>query len=110
MKIDDRNLTGAAASQPRQSSPSREVDRSTGGLLPVSQSGRGGDEVALSGLVGKLAHALSAGAQEQASTVEQLGQEYAAGRYRADALEVSRAILAETRMHGAPEPSGLHQA
>jgi hypothetical protein len=109
MKIDDRNLTGTAASQPRQSSPSREVDHSTGGGLPVSQSGRGGDEVALSGLVGKLAHALSVGAQEQANRVERLGEEYAAGRYRADALDVSRAILAETRMQGAPEQSGLPQ-
>ena len=95
MKIHDQNLTGIAGSrlggpdavQNGRSKPSR------------SEPGAGGDQVQISDLARSL-QVQSPDSPERAAYLEKLAGEVAGGRYRVDALELSRRIVEDSLSSG----------
>jgi anti-sigma28 factor (negative regulator of flagellin synthesis) len=103
MRVDDRHLTGDQAVQSGKTLNPQEVERLNESRRAESRPAAAADKVELSNLTGGLTRALEAAAQQRASRMEKLAEEYAAGRYQVDAQAVSRAIVAEMRAAG---PSG----
>ncbi|MFB3776045.1 MAG: flagellar biosynthesis anti-sigma factor FlgM [Bryobacteraceae bacterium] len=97
MRVDDRHLAGNQAVQSGKTASPQEIERLNEPRQAESRSTGGSDRVELSNLTGGLARALEAIAQQKASQVERLAQDYASGRYQVDAREVSRAMVAEMR-------------
>ncbi|MGE5648528.1 MAG: flagellar biosynthesis anti-sigma factor FlgM [Acidobacteriota bacterium] len=94
MKIDPRTLDPASASQAGKTQETTSVsssDRRSG----AGRAGADSDRVDLSDLSGLLLERASAEPPERAARVEQLAAEVRSGRYKVDAEEVSRRIIAE---------------
>lgn len=100
MKIDNRPLAGNQAAESGQTSNLQELKRPGESWPHEARSGSGADRVELSDLTGGLARALSNGASERASRMEQLGREVERGSYQVDSRALSRAIVAEMRAAG----------
>ncbi len=99
MKIPDQNLTGIAGSRLGATEP---VD--TGRKSSKSGPGAGGDQVQISDLARTL-QLLSPDSPERAAHLEKLAEEVAGGRYRVDALEMSRRIVDEGLSAGDRSPA-----
>lgn len=104
MRIDNLPPAGSQAAESGQTSNLHELNRPGESSPQEARSGSGADRVELSDLAGGLARALSNGAAERASRMEQLGREVERGTYQVDPRAVSRAIVAEMRAAGHNEP------
>jgi anti-sigma28 factor (negative regulator of flagellin synthesis) len=93
MKVDDRNLNGAAGLQPGRTAETQETDRlgSTAGA-PASQPGSS-DRAEISSLAGRISGTLSALSAQRAERVSALAKQYSAGSYRMDSKSTSSAII-----------------
>ena len=93
MKVENSNLTGAAASG---TPPSGAVGREDG--LRSSAPGRTGtgDRVELSGSAARIGTLLSVEARTRAQRVSSLARDFQSGRYQPDASQTGRALVAET--------------
>ncbi len=100
MKISDSNQLGAAGlDRSRQA----EALAGYGAAGKESRSKTGGDEVDLSGLAGRLSEAVSADSPQRLARLDRLSRDFAAGRYRPSAAEVSRSMVEEALAAGPPE-------
>jgi hypothetical protein len=93
MRIDDRNLNGAAGLQTGRTPDTHAAERagSTSGSQ-VSES-QGGDRVEISGTAGLVAQALGTGAAERAQRIQQLATDFRSGNYRPNSHATSRAMI-----------------
>ncbi len=98
MRVDDRTLTASLASE---AAAAQETQKSVG---TVATGGAGGrclhdqDRVVLSSLSGALHQAVLVDATRRAQRIEQLAQQYEAGRYVTDPVRLGRALVAESTM------------
>ncbi|MBZ5596263.1 MAG: flagellar biosynthesis anti-sigma factor FlgM [Acidobacteriia bacterium] len=93
MRVDDRNLNGAAGVQTGRTPESQGADRTgpaSGAQISESQ---GGDRVEISGTAGNVAQALGAGSAQRAQHVQKLAADYRSGNYTVNSLATSRAIV-----------------
>jgi hypothetical protein len=92
MKVENSKLTGAAGGAP----PAGAVGRPDAlrGTAPGQTAT--GDRVELSGAAARIGALLGAEANARTDRVAALAREVQAGRYRPDAFEASRAVVAET--------------
>ncbi len=95
MKVHDSSLNQAAASQLGKAQQG-EAAQGAGAKKPGdAQGGAGGgaDQVQLSDLSARLVKVMETASAERAGRIERLAAEFRAGRYQADAREVSRRIV-----------------
>lgn len=97
MRVDDRYMNSSQAIQPGKASGAQEVDRQLEMRSGEPRWGLASDRVELSELTGGLARMLSLAARQRAERVENLRQDYAAGRYQVNVAELSRKIAVEMR-------------
>lgn len=93
MKVYDSSLNQAAASQLGKA---REAEAAQGAGAKKSGGAQGAadaDQVQLSDLSARLVKIMETASAERASRIERLATEFRAGRYQADAREVSRRIV-----------------
>jgi hypothetical protein len=93
MRIDDRNLNGAAGLQTGRTPDTHAAERagSTSGSQ-VSES-RSGDRVEISGTAGLISQALGTGSVERTQRIQQLATDYRSGNYQPNSLATSKAIV-----------------
>jgi anti-sigma28 factor (negative regulator of flagellin synthesis) len=90
MRVDQRNLTGAAAAETGKARESQSIGRD--GRTESSRSGAAGsDQVDLS----PLSRALNASASSRSSRVEQLSAQYQAGQYQPDPADVGKSMVGD---------------
>jgi hypothetical protein len=94
MKVYDLNFTGAAAAGPTRTQDGQRAESSSSGAQSSGRSGAG-DQVELSGTLGRLSQALSAQGTQSASTVAALATAYRSGNYQPNATGASRALVSE---------------
>ena len=95
MKVYDRSLAGAAAA----GSTRTEETQKTGGTSsgPVQSSrGSSGDQVQLSGTLGRLSQALSEQGAQRAAKVAGLAAAYQSGNYQPNAVGTARGLVSES--------------
>jgi hypothetical protein len=95
MRIYDRNLTGASASE---SGRALETQRSgwEEGAKPGATGADGvGDRVEFSSTLGRLSRVLSADGADRASHVQALAAQYQSGKYRSDSAATAGGMVAE---------------
>ena len=89
MRIDQRNLTGAAeAGRARES---QSIGRDGRSVSSANSGGSGSDQVELS----SLSRALSASASSRSAKIDQLTTQYQAGQYQPDPAETSKSMVSE---------------
>ena len=93
MKVENSNLTGTAAGGAQ---PAGSVGRNDGPRSSDAGRTAAGDRVELSGRAARIGALLSAEASARTRRVAALAGEVEAGRYRPDASQASRALVAET--------------
>ncbi len=92
MRVDERNLSDPVSSAASRAAESQRVQVATSGS--ADSPAAAGDRVDLSSLAGRIAHTMQTLAHQTSQRVSQLHKDYQAGRYRPDAQQVSRAMLA----------------
>jgi anti-sigma28 factor (negative regulator of flagellin synthesis) len=90
MRVDDRNLTGTAASGAGKTAEASQVERH-GREDPGARGGSGTDRVELSAL----GRALNASAASREHRITQLSALHQAGRYAVDPQRVGKALVQE---------------
>lgn len=95
MKIYDRNLTGAAAAGSTRTQDTQKADSNPSTGVPSSSRSGGGDQVELSGTLGRLSQALAAQGTERASHVATLTAAYRSGSYQPDSMGASKGLISE---------------
>jgi len=95
MRINDRNLTGAAADTSRAAETNQaEKSRALTGASPAS-----GDRVEFSGGLSALSRAVSADHAARANRIQALASQVAAGTYQPDSQAISRGLVSEALAH-----------
>jgi len=93
MRVDDRNLNGAAGLQTGRTAESQVAERTgTTSGAQISES-QGGDRVEISGTAGSVSQALGTSSAERAQHMQKLAADYRSGNYSASSLATSRAIV-----------------
>ena len=90
MRVDQRNLTGAAGAETSRAQEAQSIGRDGRAGTP-GRGGAGLDQVELS----PLSRALSSSAAARSDRVAQLAAQYQAGRYQADPAQVGQSMLAD---------------
>lgn len=98
MKIDQRSLDPAAASQLGKAQETPGVTPGDG-RSAAERAKAEGDRVQLSDLSGRLLAMASAETPERAARIDRLAGEVRGGQYQVDAAEVSRRIIDEAVGH-----------
>jgi anti-sigma28 factor (negative regulator of flagellin synthesis) len=89
MRVDQRNLTGAAeAGRAREM---QSIGRDGRSISSANSGGSGSDQVELS----SLSRALHASANQRSARVEQLAAQYQGGEYQPDPAEISKSMVSE---------------
>jgi len=93
MRVDDRNLNGAAGLQTGRTPESQGSERagSTSGTQ-ISES-QGGDRVEISGTAGSVAQALGTSSAQRAQHIQKLATDYRSGNYTVSSRATSHAIV-----------------
>jgi anti-sigma28 factor (negative regulator of flagellin synthesis) len=94
MRIDDRNISGAAAEQSARARETEKAGSSAAGR-ETSSPGGFGDRVEFSEGLGQLAQAISSFGAERQERVQALASQYQSGGYKVDAGATSRAMIGE---------------
>ena len=94
MRIEDRNISGAAA---EQSARAKETEKASSGSAARASSSPGGfgDRVEFSEGLGQLAQAISTFGAERQARVQALASQYQSGGYKVDAAATSGAMISE---------------
>jgi len=97
MRVNDHNVTGAAAAEAGRAQESQRPGRAGGSSSSV---GSGGDRVALSSTLSSVSRALETHHSDRAARVQELAAQYQSGKYRPDAGATSRAMITEAVASG----------
>jgi hypothetical protein len=100
MKVYDRNLAGAASAGSAAATEVQKPGSSPSGGAHSSSRNSAGDQVALSGTLGRLSQALSAQGNQGAARVAALTSEYRSGNYHPDAAGTARGLVSEALSGG----------
>jgi len=94
MKVYDRNLAGAGSTA---STHTQDVQKTGSGVSGGSLAGRagGGDQVSLSGTLGKLSQALSAQGSQRAARTAALASAYRSGTYQPNVAGTVKGLISE---------------
>ena len=93
MRIDDRNLNGAAGLQTGRTPDTHAAERPGSTSESLVSESRSGDRVEISGTAGLVSQALIAGSVERAQRIQQLAADYRSGNYKPNSMVTSQAIL-----------------
>jgi len=99
MKIYDRSLAGAAAAGCTQTEETQKAANSSSGSQSSSASATG-DQVELSGTLGRLSQALSYQGDQRTARVASLTAAYQSGTYQASAAGAARGLVSEALSGG----------
>jgi len=99
MRIQDGNLTGAAAESARSGDVQR-LDRDGGVQSGRTHASSNGDRVELSSTLNSLSRSLSSFSSNRANRVQALAAQYQAGKYQPDSLSTSRGLIADALAAG----------
>ena len=103
MKVYDRSLAGAGAAG---STRSEETQKAAGGRSAETHSAArsgAGDQVELSGTLGRLSQALSAQGTQRAAKVAALAASYRSGNYQPNSAGTAKGLVSEAlSASGAP--------
>jgi anti-sigma28 factor (negative regulator of flagellin synthesis) len=99
MKVYDRNLAGAAAAGSARPEEAQKAESSRSNAAQ-SSSRQAGDQVELSGTLGRLSQALSAQGTQRAAKVAALTAAYRSGTYQPNAAGTSKGLVAEALSAG----------
>jgi anti-sigma28 factor (negative regulator of flagellin synthesis) len=102
IKVYDGNLAGAAASGSGRTADTQKVggNAATGGLS--SSSSAAGDQVQLSGTLGRVSQALSDQETQRAAKVAALSAAYRSGTYQPNPAGTARGLVSEALSSAAP--------
>src|SRR5436190_16431922 len=89
MRVDQRNLTGAA--ETGRAHESQSVGRDGRSVSSSTSGGSGSDQVELS----PLSRALNASASSRSARIDQLASQYASGQYQPDPAEISKSMVSD---------------
>jgi anti-sigma28 factor (negative regulator of flagellin synthesis) len=93
MRVDDRNLNGAAGLQPGRAPETQEADRlGTNAGARIAESSHG-DRAEISSLAGRVSEALATHTAARTERIAQLTQQYRAGHYKTNSSATSHAII-----------------
>src|SRR5436305_9281578 len=90
MRVNDHNVTGAAAAEAGRAQESQRPGRAGGSSSSV---GSGGDRVELSSTLSSVSRALETHHSDRAARVRELASQYQSGKYRPDAGATRRAKI-----------------
>ncbi len=93
MRINDSNLTPAAAGDAGRAAETQRADSGRSGETPVTRSSN--DRVEFSGSLEALARAVTSDQESRASRIASLAAQVQTGTYRPDPIAISRAMIAE---------------
>jgi hypothetical protein len=93
MRIDDRNLNGAAGPQSGRTQETHAPGSTESVSGAQSPGSGGGDRAELSSLTGRISQALQSHFAQRAERVAKLAQEFNTGRLSADSRSTSRAVV-----------------
>jgi hypothetical protein len=95
MKVYDRNQAGAASAGAALAPDVQKTGSNPSGGAQSSHRNAAGDQVALSGTLGRLSQALSAQGNQGAARVAALTSEYRSGNYQPNAAGTARGLVSE---------------
>jgi anti-sigma28 factor (negative regulator of flagellin synthesis) len=95
MRVDDRNLTGAATAQSGRTQETGKSNRNQAVPTGTAATGKTGDRVELSSTLEAFSRAMSAFGSERANRVQALAALYQSGSYHADSAATARGMVAE---------------
>lgn len=93
MRIDDRNLNGAAGLQTGRTPDTHVAERPGSASVSQVSESTGGDRVEISGTAGLISQALGTNSADRSQRIQQLATDYRAGSYRPNSLATSKAIV-----------------
>jgi len=99
MRVNDRNLTGATAEFGRTQESQKTECSASSGAQSTSRSAQG-DQVELSGALGRLSQALNSQGTERAARVAALTAAYRSGSYQPNAMGASKGLVSEALSTG----------
>jgi len=99
MKVYDRNLAGAAATGSTRTEGAQTTPGSSGRTQSSSQTASG-DQVELSGTLGRLSAALSSQGTARAARVAALAHAYRSGTYEPNSAGTAKGLVAEALSAG----------
>jgi anti-sigma28 factor (negative regulator of flagellin synthesis) len=100
MKVYDRDLTGAGATESSRSQETQRTDR--GATTASSQTGNGStDRVELTSGLASVSRALSSDGVDRASKIQQLTAQVQSGNYQPSSVAISQGMVAEALSGGA---------
>jgi anti-sigma28 factor (negative regulator of flagellin synthesis) len=95
MRVDDRNLTGAAPAESGRTQETGKPNRNQAVPAGTAATDRTGDRVELSSTLETLSRAMSAFGFERANRVQALATQYQSGSYHADSAGTARGMVSE---------------
>jgi anti-sigma28 factor (negative regulator of flagellin synthesis) len=95
MRVDHRNLTGAAAAESGRAQESENSSRNQGTRTATAATDKTGDRVELSSTLEAVSRAMSAFGSERANRVQALAAQYQSGSYHADSAAAARGMVSE---------------
>jgi hypothetical protein len=93
MRVEDRNLNGAAGLQPGRAPEPHEAGHLGSTVGAQVTESAGGDRAEISSVAGTVSQAITTHAAERAQRVGKLAAEYRAGQYNASARSASQALV-----------------
>jgi len=95
MRVDNRNLTGAAPAQSGRAQQTKKSNRNQAVRTGTAATNETGDRGELSSIAETLARAMSAFGSERANRVQALAAQYRSGSYHADSAATARGTVSE---------------
>jgi len=100
MRVDDRDLTGAAPAQPGRAQEAEKSNRRQAVQIGSAATGQTGDRVELSSTLETLSRVMSAFGSERANRVPALAVQYQNGSYYADSAATAGSMVSEALLAG----------
>lgn len=95
MRVDDRNLNGAAGLQSGRTQETHSPDALAPAPGSQNSGAAGADRAEISSLAGRISDAMAVHSAERTQRIAKLAQEFKQGRYSADAHATSQAVIQE---------------
>jgi anti-sigma28 factor (negative regulator of flagellin synthesis) len=95
MRVDDRNLTGAAPAQSGRAMETQNSNRHQAVQIGTAATDQTGDRVELSSTLETLSRIMSAFGSERANRVPALAEQYQNGSYYADSAATAGSMVSE---------------
>ena len=100
MKVYDRNLAGAAAAGSSRTEDTQKTANNQSGSTHSSSRSAAGDQVELSGTLGRLSQALSAQGTQREAKVGALAAAYRSGNYQPNPAGTAKGLVSEALSSG----------